>query len=585
MSEATEAPVTEQVEPAPPRWSSFLRSPLCGLTLFFVGLILRLLGLGWGLPNPDRAWSLHPDEAIVIFVSQQLNPAQGDFTPNFYNYGTLYLTLSRVGSDLFATYAPTKDPTLMLAQAHLAGRFLSVFAGAALVWIVWAVALRLTRPIGAILAALLVACAPGLVMHSRFQTVDSLFTTLTFAGVAAAFFLMPGRNGEAARPAIKWAVIAGVLAGLAAGTKYTGILALLAPLAILTFEARAGRMTWMMAIRAGVYAGIAAVLAFLISTPGVVTEQTAFLRDFRYEIEHTSEGHGLVFIGTAPAALYHFGNLTLALGLLGVLLGLYGLITAARKEAWAVATLVFFGLFYFVLARAEVKFVRYVFPLIPVLALGVAYAVTQWHEKGTFGAKIGVVAGLFAVTGLGGGGLIDSLQLSARMASEDPRDQVGRELRATLPTETVGLVSDPWFYSPTLWPEAAAPRFIPKERRMAPAGVVGLYGPEWNVEALEAQRPIYVVFSSFESDDLARIARMTPVPEAQREVVERFTQFRDALQRDYELVKRVGGGYTAHDMMYTSPEVWVWKRKTSSTNSVTDSSTTSGSTETPAPTP
>jgi len=106
------------------------------LGVFAVALIVRLIGIGWGLPNEQRNQSLHPDEPVIWAYSQSIEPAKGDFTPGFYNYGTFYLTILRVSTDIVASYGggPKDDSEQALWRAigryHKAGRVISALAGA-----------------------------------------------------------------------------------------------------------------------------------------------------------------------------------------------------------------------------------------------------------------------------------------------------------------------------------------------------------------------------------------------------------------------------------------------------------------------
>src|SRR5947208_4262091 len=65
---------------------------------------LRLTGIGWGLPNPQRYYPFHPDETVIMDAVEQLHPFSGDFLPSFYNYGSLYLLLCRIVIDVLAAY-------------------------------------------------------------------------------------------------------------------------------------------------------------------------------------------------------------------------------------------------------------------------------------------------------------------------------------------------------------------------------------------------------------------------------------------------------------------------------------------------
>jgi hypothetical protein len=127
----------------------------------------------------------------------------------------------------------------------------------------------------------------------------------------------------------------------------------------------------------------------------------------------------------------------------------------------------------------------------------------------------------------------------------------------------VGLVSDPWFYTPALYPEVGLGPWAPLGARIAAMArserprVVRYLPPDprerrdWDIRLLEEVQPELVVFSSFEAYDAFRLK----VPEALR--------FYEKLERDYRLERMVGGPASrVHDLAYVRPEVFVWVRKT-----------------------
>ena len=224
------------------------RTLLLGLGVFVVALAVRLVGIGWGLPNDIRNQSLHPDEPVVFAASQRIEPSHLQFVPGFYSYGTLYLTLLRMTTDVVTAYgggpkdSSEKAMWRAVGRYHLAGRVLSALAGAATAWIVFLVLWPRTGLLGSLFGSMAMAFAPGHVVHSRFQTVDVLATFLLVVSLYFALRMLSPPDGDAPsdRNYLKWAAWAGLFAGLSAGTKYTGILALVALAAVVIAERRKG---------------------------------------------------------------------------------------------------------------------------------------------------------------------------------------------------------------------------------------------------------------------------------------------------------------------------------------------------------
>lgn len=568
---------------------------LLGAAVFLFALVIRLVGIGWGLPNDEHWQSLHPDEPIVWIYSQQVNPAQFDFDPGFYNYGTLYLSMLRVATDATQAYGggpkdrSEKEMWMAIGRYHLAGRAMSAVAGAATAWVVVALLWRRAGLLGAGLGGLALALAPGHTVHSRFQTVDVLSALF----VALALLLavrMVEQEGEPKRwlGIDRYAIGAGAMAGLAAGTKYAGVLVLLGVFVAVGLATR-GRDGAKPALTMLTALG-ATGMTFFLTTPGALTHLSTFLRDFRYEMAHTATGHGLVFAGTTSGFVYHLANLSSGMTVLVALAGLIGLGWAAgRREPWALIGLAFAVAYYVLIGRAEVKFFRYVIPLLPVLALGFGWLVSVAHRE--MGMRGKLLVG-FLVIALGGA-LSSTVRSIHFMTTIDPRVEAARYIREQAPKGTVGLVSDPWYWSATLYPQVALPRSTPfalRDQLMRQAGPprVLRYIPaqpeerfDWDTRLLD-ENPDFVVYSSFESADLNRIRRLN-LPGFQLQV-ERFNAFMARLEREYEPVRIFGpGGPTIHDLMYVYPSVAVWKRKDTPTTS-TGSSTTSASSGEPAST-
>ncbi len=592
-----------------------------GTGLVLACFLLRLIGIGWGLPTSDRNHSLHPDEELILAYARTIEPARGKFTPGFYNYGTLFLTIERVVTDVVNGYGggakleDGSDIPQAVARYIFAGRVVNSLAGALAALAVFLAIARHTHWIGGLLGGLAVGITPALVVHSRFMTVDVMamcFLTWCFYWCSQ---IVPVTDDSEEKPppiTMKPFIWAGVFCGLSAGTKYTGIIALVAValtalLAVRPIDIR----TW--AKQTAVATG-AALAVFLIVTPGAIFDTAKFLQDVRYEMSHTSTGHGLVFAGTAPGWAYHIGNLVVGYGGLLTILSLIGLaVGLRRKQAWLVGPAAFLLIQYILIGRADVKFMRYVFPLIPVIAMGFGFWMGELHRTGSTKLRGVVALGIIALGGIGGGA-VSTLNLTRWMTLPDVRDEMAQFTFSHLPKNSkIGLVSDPWFYSPTLHPNIQAGPFQATiERKLEQLSQIEefdvvRYTPlnpaerfDWDVRLLEDENPDFVIFSSFEVEGLIRLDERSAEREGFGLQYNRFKEFMDELQERYEILTVTAPDsaripilgqdaltFTAgiHDMAYIRPQLWIWARKNDSTTPSNGTSTTSGSNEEPATTP
>jgi len=75
---------------------------------------------------------------------------------------------------------------------------MSVLAGSSLVWMTYTYVARQGRATGAVIAAMGVALAPGMVVHSRFQSVDMVAAAFGFGSLLAASMMLPGGQHDVA---------------------------------------------------------------------------------------------------------------------------------------------------------------------------------------------------------------------------------------------------------------------------------------------------------------------------------------------------------------------------------------------------
>jgi len=569
--------------------------------LFGLALGARLVGIGWSLPNAERHYSYHPDEWLVLLASYfVINPYAGEFLPGFYNYGTLpmYLWsvwlhwLSAVGViDRLPENATPAQIAELRAQLYLWARVLVALMGAGTAVVVGRTLAHVAGLGAGMVAALAMAFAPAFVVHSRFMTVDvptTFFVTLAFhQAVALHASPRPMRT-------LLWGAF---WAGCAAGAKYNAGLALLAPLVglwLLPNLPVAKRL-----LGSGAAVGVAG-LTFLIVCPGVWADSARFWANFWYEVRHVGQGHGEIFTDTGLGWLYHLKpNLSTGFGAVGLIASAVGWALHARNRVWwgvLVASLAY----YLLIGAAEVRFLRYTFPLMPMLAMGVGLLwagarlslppsfrfpplregnrtrgqasplregnrtrerelgspCEQGEPKG--GGLLPALRSLLVVAALAWQ-LLSAVSLTACMVRPDARDQAAQWARANLPEGAqIGFPTVPWFYTPPLFAEIGELRWqdrLAAAQRATRYRLIPLAPPEWNADALQATLPEYLIISEFESRDVARIGR------ADYQAFMRIVEARYTLLRTFEnepplLGRQVG---MPHDLLYICPKVYVYR--------------------------
>jgi len=503
---------------------------------------LRVVGLQWGLPNATHVFSYHPDEYHSLRGAFSAVLA-GDPNPHFFNYGSLYLYLTTVAVVL----ADSPVPTMMTPEAigkmmhdwTLAARHVNLVLALVTVLVVYQAGRELLGRRFGLLAALALAVFPLHVLHSHYATVDvpqACFIALTL--------LFAVRIGQRARTRdYLWA---GLWAGLAVSTKYSGALVLVAPLIVHFVAPREERQVGLVAWQPLAMLVIAAA-AFAATSPYTFLDWEHARRDIVFELDHMRLGEEPARSADPNGWLFHGLGLTLTTcgATVVALLGLIGLaFSRYRRPALGV---VVFGLLWFVMiALAQVRYGRYEVGLLPVLALLVAAAsgaVSTWRvEWRLVGVLLpALVIGLsLGVSGM----LVTRLQREA-----DPRDVT---LRAVIqhvpPGRAVGLAWDPWFNAPPVDPLNGGQVLRGNSfwrqfsRPVRPLVITGV-----DATALQSTRPFAYCLSNFEIRDALRLGQ----PEARR--------FRDILGESYlPAVVAVREAPLAGVLGWAPPQDWLY---------------------------
>ncbi len=529
--------------------------------LVVAALALRLWGITWALPNQDRYFTYHPDEGVNLVNGVLEN---GAFRPHadlgFYNYGTLYFYLWQGAAAVNRAYGfvslPHTDPPRTsspesIASLILVGRLLTAGLGALTVWLVFALGFRLYGRWEGILAAVTAAVIPLAVVHGHFATVDVTATFFIAAALALGARLLDSRL-------LRDAALAGALCGLAAAAKYNAGLVLIAPLAAIVLSKNGRRSTLIMAA----VLVAAAFSAFLIACPGPILNPSRFWADFAYEVQKSRQGMGLLFEQTGIGWVYHLtSSLRYGLGLplLALSLAAVGVALWKRKPQ-DLYLLSFLLLYYLVIGAAQVRFMRYMIPMLPVIAVLIGRLLAnRWTEnKGLMTAvRAGGAVALVLTLGI-------SLALTRLMVIPDARDEALDFIRNRIPKgQVLAFARTPWYDVPPLAPGFTAPN--PSARREA-AETQGQYairlpqdGRELEVSVFEPTLPDAVILSDIATQDWERLK----IPEwtALKERLSRYTP------NVFECVPSFAGinlgkpDHVPNDLLYIYPRITIYTRK------------------------
>lgn len=504
-------PPTALALKTPPNW------PLIGqvTAIVLLGLILRLWGIGWSLPDQRHPLATyHPDELINLNVARAVDIPHGKFDIGFYNYGTLYFyivsfahTLGR-GYGMIPSAAIPQDAAPVaqmiagareMAALFLTGRLVTALMGTITIAVLFLLGSRLYCRRTGLIAALLYAIAPLAVVHAHFLTVDvpaTLFVTLTLLWSAR---LLERQTWFEYSGAAIWT-------GLAAATKYNTGLVLIAPvcahfLNLPPNTCRTHRKAQFFVLF------LVTALTFLIACPGPVLNLDAFwtgLPDYpgsgvRYELfEHSRTGHGYLFTDTGPGWWYHIMvSLPCGLGLPLLLLAVAGIgLAVVSRRPGDKVLLAFLLVYYVATGLSAVRFARYMLPLFPVLCVLAARVTAEpVHERIKRSAVMTASLLVVVLTA------IMTLALDSQMAGPDPRDRAAEYMDKTLPLgASVAFATVPWFYSPPLSPYfgASAASIRRKAAEQTTRFQLRMPVTEWDLSVL-TPLPNAIVLSNLET--------------------------------------------------------------------------------------
>ena len=476
------------------------RLPLILLvTALVIGAVLRFSGIDFGLPHP-----YHPDELRKSNVIRGML-GRHSLDPQYFLHPSLLLYLAEGLTKLFKAaeqvgirLIPDGDLNGLII---LAGRSVSCLAGIITIGAVYLLGTnilldrRSARPtwdgklLGALGAAIL-AVSPLHITCSRYFKEDALLTLF----ITLSAFLVVRAVGTGRMTLLSWA---GLAAGFACGTKYSGLLTVVPILGIALADRRAGLRQLFMALAL-------VVIGFVICTPYAILTPDAFLAGVASESVHARSGHhGAAIESWTQLWCFHFwGSILPGAGITPSLLALFGAGYALRSFfagrgagiVWPLTVMC--GLMWYVSAEAipSKPFPqpdRYVLPVLPFLSILAGGALLFAAAAIRSTSKVRPVAIITLLLVFAAAGPAAHSILLARSITPDTRLEMRRYIDAQIPKKTKILTMGGTVY---------LPRFAPGSYRVGSARSELGTDKEGIVEKLKASGYQYLLTSSFDTD-------------------------------------------------------------------------------------
>lgn len=335
------------------------------IAVLLIGGAIRFYGLDFGLPE-----AYHPDELRKAHSLHKMK-LRHTLNPNFNLHPPLLLYLSWGVSKI--VYYLGFYPESGIVRNMFAGRIVSAIAGTASIYLVYLVGRQLSSRATGLIAAMLLAVTPLHVTNSRYMKEDTLFLFFVLACTLAILKCAKERKAT-------YLYLGGFLAGLAFGSKYTGLVSVAIVLsAPWLISQRLSLKPDMHLLKHLVPALVLMPIGFLLTVPYVMADphQLVYLvGGFGKESRHAMGGHmGLSIDPWSQLWMYHFSrSLIPGLTLAPVIIALVGIgICFRRFETKGLFLVGLLLLFYLPAEWARSKPPpqpdRYVLACVPFLAL------------------------------------------------------------------------------------------------------------------------------------------------------------------------------------------------------------------------
>jgi hypothetical protein len=404
-------------------------------------LLLRLWGIRHGLPfsyNIDEERHFVP--VAVRFFHDGLNPGYFLNPPGYSEL--LYLLYALwFGGGAAVQHAYAADPSEVFLIARIAVALLGVLA----VWLLHMAGARLfDRRVGLLAAAIgAVAFLPVFYGHLALNDVPAT-APATLALLGAALVLRGG--------GIRAALLGGLGAGLAAGTKYTAGIVLLPLLTAVVMAAREQRESFARPLLVPALAACGAALAgFLVANPYALLDTDAFRAGVARQ-RTLASGEELAKLGLTQSTgiVYYLWSLTWGLGWIPALAALGGAIRLLLRDCVLALVLLPAPLLYVLfMGLQERYFGRWLLPVLPIVIVLAAYGAMAFTRVVTARVpRLALPIAVLVAVALLAQGFIHSIHVDRVLARADTRNSARTWLLANVPAGS-NVVIEP--FVPARW--------------------------------------------------------------------------------------------------------------------------------------
>ncbi|MCR4329429.1 MAG: glycosyltransferase family 39 protein [Candidatus Roizmanbacteria bacterium] len=353
-----------------------LREKITFLLILALAIALRIYGQNW-----DSGFHLHPDERMLIMVTTRIHFFT-NLNPEFFNYGSLPIYILAALAQFFESVF--KIPIFNYTGLLFLGRTLSTIFDIFTLFVVFKIARRLFNTTAAFFALFVYAVAFFPIQNAHFFVVDPFVTFLLATTVYSLLRHMQ-------TPTKRSLLLTALFYAMALATKASAlvvypvvILGLLLPYyrqALLRDKSK-NRVRILFSTTVQQLGNVALFhfsLFFFhfIFMPYTYIHLQQFIQDISLQMRMNTNAYifpyTLQYVGTMPY-IYYLKNIFLwGMGPIFSLLTIWGCMTLIKSKTKNVLPLLlflaFYVLYFLVLGKSAVKFMRYMLPLYPFFAV------------------------------------------------------------------------------------------------------------------------------------------------------------------------------------------------------------------------
>jgi 4-amino-4-deoxy-L-arabinose transferase-like glycosyltransferase len=349
------------------------------LLLLAVALVIRLHNIGFGLPS-----LYDPDEPMFMLTALKL-PLQQTLNPGWFGHPgstTIYLIAlvdvivvafalaTGAYPDLHTLVAAAyANPALLFIPARLAMVGLALIS----IWLTYVLGRRINGTATGLIAASFLAFNSLHIAWS--QVVRTDIHASVFVLAALIFAERAARDGS-----LKAWILAGLMTGFAAATKWPAASVFVALIGVAVFRIRTGD-AWTEQARALAAAGAAVVAGVFIASPYILLDWQTVLRNVSGEIRHGHLGHtGGPFLDNLGWYIQH--QVAGTMGWAGLAAVAAGIVIIAFRNRVARSTLIPATVaFVTLICLQDLIWSRWILPAMPALCIFAAVTVAWLAEQ------------------------------------------------------------------------------------------------------------------------------------------------------------------------------------------------------------